>query len=200
MKRAARGITGQQIREAIDQLVADDQEPTTTSIRSIIGSGSFMTIGTALDKWRDEQLAGAKAQVPKIPNSVNQLFQRIWIEAWRTANDHHETERSGFRAERQDWSKERGELMAEISQLESKDSDQLAKLEQCEADTREQTERLSAAEQTLAAAHARTEVLEAENNRLRDDRQQLTSQLAAISERAATAEALLNQSAPKEGK
>lgn len=89
--------------------------------------------------------------------------------------------------------------MAEISQLESQDADQLAKLEQCDADTREQTERLSAAEQTVAASHARTEVPEAENNRLRDDRQQLTTQLATISERAATAEALLNQSARKVG-
>jgi hypothetical protein len=42
---------------------------------------------------------------------------------------------------------------------------------------------------------ARIESLEAENDRIRQERQQMTVQLAAVSERAAAAEALLGRPA-----
>ena len=198
MKRATqRGITEQQIREAIEQILADNQEPTTTSVRAVLGTGSFTTIGAVLSKWRHEKTLDSQVPVPQVPKSIAQLTQRLWSEAWRSAHECHETERAGFRAERQDWNREKIELEAEITQLESLSAEQIATFEEREASLNEQHNLLLSSKQDLAVANARIESLETENGRLVDERRQFATQIANISERAATAEALLKQSAAK---
>lgn len=194
MKRATqRGITEQQIREAIEQILAEDQEPTTTAVRAILGSGSFSTIASVLSKWRDEKASDAKTPMPQIPKSATQLTQRLWSEAWQSALEFHETERDGFRAQRRDWNREKSELEAEVSQLESLCAEQLATLEEHAATLNEKTRILVSSKQDLAVANARIESLETEIGRLLDERRQFSTQLAEVSERAAMAETRLQQ-------
>lgn len=194
MKREGqRGITEQQIREAIEHILSEDQEPTTTSVRAVLGTGSFTTIGAVLSKWRDEKALDSQIPVPQVPKSATQLTQRLWSEAWRSAQECHETERAGFKAERQDWTREKFEHEAEIAQLESVNAGQLAALEERDASLNEQHKRLVSTEQDLAVAHAQISSLETENRRLVDERRQFTTQIANVSERAATAEARLKQ-------
>jgi hypothetical protein len=195
MTRATtRGITEKQIRDAIEQLLDDSQEPTTTRIRGVLGTGSYTTIGAALAKWRGEQDAAHQSRVPSVPDSVKQLFHRLWLEACRSADDGHEVERTGFRAERHAWDQAQAELAAEIARLEAQTAEQFEKLNECDTAQGHLTDLLSDCEQKCAVTNGRIESLDEENNRLRNEQQRLTAQLASISERAATAETLLKQS------
>jgi hypothetical protein len=192
-RTTTRGITEQQIREAIDQLLDDNQEPTTTRIRGVLGAGSFTTIGATLAKWRSEQDAAHQNRIPAVPDPVKKLFHRIWLEACRSADDGHEAERAGFRAEQQTWEQMRIEFTAEIARLESLVAEQLERLDEHEAAQTRHIHSLSDCEQKLAGAKGRIESLEAENSRLRGEQQRFTAQLASVAERAATAETLLSQ-------
>ena len=191
-----RGINEEQIREAINRLLDDNEEPTTTRIRGVLGSGSFTTIGTVLAKWRSERDTAHQNSLPSAPDSVKKLFHRLWLEACRSADDGHELERAGFRAERHTWEQMRLELTEEVARLESQNAQQLNNLDECEKSKSQQSVSLSQCEQRLAVTSGRIESLEAENSRLRDEQQRFTVQLAAMAERAATAEALLNQAKP----
>ena len=186
-----RGITEEQIREAIQQLLSEDQEPTTTTIRDVLGRGSFTTIGAVLAKWRDEQATIRKAQTPRIPKSIQSLFERVWIAAWEDATDVHEAERVGFRTERENCKRLEAELTAELIRVEERDGEQLRRIEELEAAQQQLQESVAEKEKLLAVATTKIESVEEELSRLRDERQQLVDQLTAASERAATAEALL---------
>lgn len=196
MKRTPkRGVTESEIREAIEQLVANNQQPTTTSVRAVLGTGSFTTIGTTLTKWREEQEAAAKPPLPTMPQSMAQQFQRLWRDACQAANSEFEAERAGFRADRLAWKNEQLELMTEITQLETQSADLLAEMDQAQLQFQEQSSLITERDRQIAAMQARIESLEAENDRMRQERQQMTVQLAAVSERAAGAEALLSRPA-----
>jgi chromosome segregation ATPase len=188
-KLAPRGITEPQIREAIARLQEENDEPTTTKIRNLLGTGSFTTIGTALAKWRSEQEATTKSRIPAVPDSVKTLFQRVWLEAWQSASDAHQSERVGFRAERATWEQLKAEMMAEINRLESNCAEIAETLKHCESITQQQAERFNRTEKKLAAAESRIAALSAEISHLREERIRFVEQLSALSERAAAAEA-----------
>ena len=188
-KSTPRGISEPQIREAITQLQEENQEPTTTKIRNMLGTGSFTTIGTVLAKWRDEQEAKAESHIPAAPDSVRKLFQRFWQVAWQSASNAHESERIGFHTERTSWQQSKSELMAELARLEATCVDIAEKLEDSESKKQQQTGQINNAENKLAAADSRIASLDAEVLHLRQEQIRLVNQVAVLSERAATAEA-----------
>jgi len=194
MGRETKGITEQQIRDAIEQMIADDLEPSTTGIRAIIGTGSYSTISSVLTKWRDQQQANSRGRAPKIPATVNQLFQRVWSEVWQAANARHELELAGINAEKKAWSDEKRELLAEITRLETIVEQQTIALADHDKQQISQAELLAQRDNELAAARAAAATFETENERLREERQQFASQLSAVTERAVVAETMLSRS------
>ena len=191
--KPSRGVSEAQIREAIIELVDNHQEPTTTKIRNLLGTGSFTTIGAVLTKWRVEQEAATLSPIPPIPEAVGRHFRRVWQEASKLAVDAHESERTGFRTERSRWEGERKELQTEISRLEMLVAKLDEDLDSVKSAEQQQQPRLAEYEKQLSVAHGNSESCTLEVERLRADAAQSLRQIRSLSERAAKAETLLEQ-------
>ena len=191
--KSSRGVSEAQIRQAIVELVDADQEPTTTKIRNLLGTGSFTTIGAVLTKWRAEQEAATQSPTPPIPEAIGRHFRRVWQEACKLAVDAHESERTGFRTERSRWEGERKELQTEISRLEMLLAELDEDLDSVKSAEQHQQLRLAEYEKQLSVAHGHNQSCTLEVERLRADAAQSLQQIRSLSERAAKAETLLEQ-------
>lgn len=191
--KPSRGLSEAQIREAIDELVGANQEPTTTKIRNLMGTGSFTTIGAVLTKWRAEQNAAVESQTPAMPEPLHRHFSQVWQAACKLAAELHDSERTGFAAERSSWQTERQELEAEISRLETLAAEQEERLETAHLTEQHQSQLLVDRDKQLGAISLRNESLGLEVERLRAEAAQSIEQIAALSERAARAETRLEQ-------
>ena len=74
------GVSADQIAEVICELDAAGREVTVTAVRERLGSGSFTTIGAALNEWRREQAQATRPVVPKPPESLLVLWRQLWSE------------------------------------------------------------------------------------------------------------------------
>ena len=97
---------------------ASGHEPTATSVRERLGSGSYTTIAAVLTDWRREKASETRAQTPEPPDAVRHLMTHFWGEAWKAAMNVHEPERQAFARERQDHDRVKSEMVAEITRLE----------------------------------------------------------------------------------
>jgi hypothetical protein len=192
-RKPSRGVSEAQIREAIVELVDNHQEPTTTKIRNLLGTGSFTTIGAVLTQWRAEQEAATQSPIPPIPEAIGRYFRRVWQEACQSAADAHESERTGFRTERSRWEGERKELQTEISRLETLLAELDEDLDSVKLVEQQQQRRLAEYEKQLSVAHGHNQSCTLEVERLRADAAQSLQQIRSLSERAAKAETLLEQ-------
>lgn len=188
-----RGITRKQIEEAIEELVGAGEHPTTTKIRRVLGTGSYTTIGNALQKWR-EQVAREKP-VPTIPKEVEKLFSRLWTAAVENAAAAHENERTGFNTARVDLETANVELLAEVARLESQQESASKENTELHVQLVEKSQQLREMETARARADAELEAQQRQIERLGSDNQRAIEQIAKLSERAAIAEtALANDS------
>ena len=191
--KPSRGVSEAQIREAIVELVDTHQEPTTTKIRNLLGTGSFTTIGAVLTRWRAEQEASTQSPIPPIPEAVGRHFRRVWQEACKSAVDAHESERTGFQTARSHWEVERKELQTEISRLETLVAELDEDLDSVKSAEQQQQQRLVDYEKQLSVVHGNNQSCTLEVERLRTDAAQSLQQIRSLSERAAKAETLLEQ-------
>lgn len=115
---ARTGVGSEKITEVIRELEGQGKEPTVTTIRERLGSGSYSTIGAVLADWRREKASEARPAVPEPPESMRHLVNQLWAEAWTASLKVHEPERQAFQRERQDAERSKGEMLAEIDRLE----------------------------------------------------------------------------------
>jgi len=113
------GITRDQVFAAADQLAAEGTQPTAKLVRDRTG-GSFSTITPHLAGWKDERGGRGVANIPDMPEGVAGAARAMWAAAWNTAQEMIKTERDGLTAARREMEKERGEMAAEIVELETK--------------------------------------------------------------------------------
>jgi chromosome segregation ATPase len=112
------GVGTEKIIGVIRELEASGHEPTATSVRERLGSGSYTTIAAVLTDWRREKASETRAQTPEPPDAVRHLMTHFWGEAWKAAMNVHEPERQAFARERQDHDRVKSEMVAEITRLE----------------------------------------------------------------------------------
>ena len=118
--KPSRGVSEAQIREAIVELVDNHQEPTTTKIRNLLGTGSFTTIGAVLTTMASRTGSCHAVTDPPDPRGRwPSIFVASGRKPVKSAADAHESERTGFRTARSHWEGERKELQTEISRLET---------------------------------------------------------------------------------
>jgi chromosome segregation ATPase len=187
-KPGRQGLSESQIQEAISQLQDEGQNPTPATIRGILGSGSYSTIGTVLSKWREEQKEAATSDVPDMPSALMRMSRQLWLAAWKGAKETHTTERAGFEAERSDWHREKSEMSSEIERLEESLAKSQQALEEAELTAQRSADEANKAENQLDVANGRIEILEVELAHMREDRNRQEQSLIQLTERAVKAE------------
>lgn len=86
----ARGVTQEQVNEAIEQIVAAGGRPTIERVRALLGTGSPNTLIRLLDVWWSELAGRLQAQrqsaaVPDAPDEVTQAASTLWETALKAA-------------------------------------------------------------------------------------------------------------------
>lgn len=74
---ARQGISKAQVYTAAAELREEGIAPTVQAVRERIGSGSYSTINTHLADWKAENAAQAVADIPAMPEKVQEAFNRI---------------------------------------------------------------------------------------------------------------------------
>jgi chromosome segregation ATPase len=115
-------LTQTQIFEAADALTAQGQRPTVTSVRKIIGSGSYTTIDAGLEEWKAHQAAHQrvfiKEPVPtEIAEPAQQWVEEVWTIALEKANARLQSEREALEKARQELEASHHEAIALADQL-----------------------------------------------------------------------------------
>ena len=111
---ARQGISKEQVYSAAAELREEGLTPTVQAVRERIGSGSFSTINTHLAEWKAENAAQAVADIPAMPEKVQEAFTRIWATAARSAQEGFETQREALEAVRKEMDRERASMAEEI--------------------------------------------------------------------------------------
>jgi chromosome segregation ATPase len=130
------------------------------AVRERIGSGSFSTINTHLADWKAENAAQGPADIPAMPEKVQEAFTRIWATAARSAQEDVETQREALEAMRREMDKERAAMAEEIERLEKALEETTTQAAQFEADLtieRQAGEEKAGQVTALTVANARLE-------------------------------------------
>jgi len=115
---ARQGISKEQVFTAATDIHREGAVPTVQEVRKRIGSGSYTTINSHLGEWRKEHAAmTAPANIPDIPERVNDAFKQIWAMATKAAQGTVETQRQALDAMRREMDKEQAAMAAEIEEL-----------------------------------------------------------------------------------
>jgi chromosome segregation ATPase len=158
---ARQGISKEQVYTAAAELREEGITPTVQAVRERIGSGSFSTINTHLAEWKTEHAAQAVADIPAMPEKVQEAFARIWATAARSAQEDVETQREALEAMRREMDKERAAMAEEIERLEGELEETTTKAAQLETDlTAERQAGEEKAEQVTALTIEKTRLEE----------------------------------------
>lgn len=111
---ARQSVTENQVFEAADQLQQEGLAISCNAIRDKVGIGSYSTIITLLDKWREAKL------VPEMPDTLNRSMQQLWAIACKEAQDIVKGEHEALATTRLKIELEYQNMVNEISQLETK--------------------------------------------------------------------------------
>src|SRR5512135_2064168 len=112
------GVGTEKIIQVIREVEAAGREPTATSVRERLGSGSYTTIAAVLADLRREKASQMRAEIPEPPEGLRHLFTQLWAEAWKAALNVHEPERQAFARARAEHGQITSEMAAEIARLE----------------------------------------------------------------------------------
>lgn len=79
---ARSGVQYEDVKHAIDTLMAKGEAPSVQKIREVLGTGSFTTISDHLREWRSrrEERAGA-VPAQEMPEPIRQLAEGLWEKA-----------------------------------------------------------------------------------------------------------------------
>ena len=187
------GVPPARIQEVIQQLDTEGAEVTVTAVRERLGSGSYSTIGTVLNDWRQTRAQAARPAIPEMPEPLYHLVRHLWAEAWKSADAAHDPERHAFDRERTEHEKAKQELAAEIRRLEAELERLAAEGESCRETLAQRQQELEAARVELTKATSTASVLQGELERLRTEGQKAIENLTAWVERASKAEMKLEE-------
>lgn len=70
--------TQEQVFEAAEKLAAESREVTPTTLREVLGRGSFSTLGKHLDAWRQARKIAPALVTINMPENVRAAFARCW--------------------------------------------------------------------------------------------------------------------------
>jgi chromosome segregation ATPase len=157
---ARQGISKEQVYTAAAELREEGTAPTVQAVRERIGSGSFSTINTHLADWKVENAAQGPADIPAMPEKVQDAFNRIWATAARSAQEGFETQREALEAVRKEMDRERASMAEEIERLEKDLEETTTQAAQFEADLtieRQAGEEKAGQVTALTVANARLE-------------------------------------------
>jgi chromosome segregation ATPase len=181
------GVTESDIKQAIQALEAEGVALTVSSIRARLGTGSFTTISTVLQRYREERERAVTATVPELPKPLQGLFEQVWAEAWRQADAKADTERQAH-----------AEMQAEIERLEKALADQAVETQEIKATLDAKTEALQNAEIQTARLQAALTAAQSEAQQAREGSVKMQEQLTSWVERATRAETKLEEAAKKD--
>jgi hypothetical protein len=148
---ARQGISEQQVIEAAEQLLQMGQAVTVSSVREVIGSGSFSTINAWLAKWKETGDRSKPADVPEMPETVARGVRHLWASAWNEAQGGIKAEREALEAARRDMEREQRAMAAEIARLESENAAQAEDFDRVTAALAEKTLALAEADKAASA-------------------------------------------------
>ena len=187
------GLTEDDLRQAIAELVASEQKVTPTKVRELLGTGSFTTISRAIAAWKHEQETTPAVHVPDPPKCVARLLQQLWHQAWISAHASFDDERQRFAAAESAFAKERQEMLNEIGRLETENLELMNRIEECEGRLRQQQDELVDRDRNLANLRGQLESVKCELVMANQERQHAASQLTSWIERASRAETKLRE-------
>lgn len=113
------GVTREQVFEAADALVREGQSPTVVAVRGRLGGGSPNTITPLLGEWKALHESRQVESIPPVPEGVETVMRQVWGSAWKEAQGQLEAERAALTKVREDIETERGQMLGEISRLDS---------------------------------------------------------------------------------
>jgi chromosome segregation ATPase len=183
------GVTREQVYGAADALVLEGQAPTVVAVRTKLGGGSPNTITPYLAEWKEAHETKRADTLPPLPEPVEGAMRQVWGSAWKGAQEQLEGEREALVTARKDIEKERAEMLAEISRLDTA-------LEQAQGETRKTAEDLEserrAHDQTKAEVREARAVAAERDKRIEDQTRELAEvrrQLSDASGKASRLEA-----------
>ena len=162
-------ITTEQIHQTANKLAEQGIKPTQTNVREALGGGSFTTIAEALRTWRQEQETVTQLQAVVIPQDITDRTQTLTAQIWETAqalaNERLAKEREALAhkealliGENDEMQKvvatlesEQGELLAQLDEMNNKNTAQAEQLEQEADNNRRQLEQIKQLEIQLKA-------------------------------------------------
>ena len=91
----ARGVTQEQVNDAVEQLLLEGERPTIERVRAVLGTGSPNTLTRMLDHWwkgLGERLTAQRrsAAVPEAPAAVVDAASALWEAALAAGQAHAE--------------------------------------------------------------------------------------------------------------
>ena len=141
----ARGITETDVHTAADELVSAGERSTVDRIRAHLGTGSPNTVTRWLETWwrglaPHLHAHGIQQAIPELPAPVSRLAQQLWEQA--VGITHADAEQA--------LAQDRLQLDAQRRELESREGEQQAQLQDAAAAADQARQALAAAEQRLA--------------------------------------------------
>lgn len=175
-------VTQEQVFALADQLVAAGEKPTMTRVREMIGGGSYSTIKTYLDVWKQERQL--PAPVSDLPPELTAKGEELLRSVWQIAMSHAEAQIAQVRAEAQ---RQVAETRADVQQLEAalmgQEHEQAAQAQQL-AEQVAQVQQLEAQRAelrlTLRTAETRAGELDARVQDLKDERDTAHQEAATL--------------------
>ncbi len=80
----SRGVSGNDVERAADQLLRAGERPTVEKVRSTLGTGSPNTINPLLDAWwkrLSSRLDAGPAALHRLPENVAHVAESLWLQA-----------------------------------------------------------------------------------------------------------------------
>src|SRR5690554_2465992 len=143
------GIQYDDVRGAIDVLMARGESPSVQKIREVLGTGSFTTISDHLREWRTRREENRDVPPPRgMPAALQELAEALWQKAQEGANQalaHYREEADGrveaaearvaeARRQAEDASQREAALAAHLTATEQRLEERSTALARCEAE------------------------------------------------------------------
>lgn len=192
-------LTEEEIRQAIEDIFVNGENPTQTKVRQRLGRGSYATINKVLKAWREGATIDTSAinlgQVEPMPEEIGKLFERVWATAYISAEQQAsssqievlEAENTRLREQLEEYPK----LRSEVEGLQSAQRPLIDKVERL---SRENTELLRRIDFQREAENLETQAkwqagvlraqeLEQDNVNLQNQVRRLEEKLSEVGER-----------------
>lgn len=181
--------TQEQVFEAADKLAAEGKEVTQTTLREVLGRGSFSTLGKHIDAWQEARRTTPVPVVIDMPESVKAAFAQCWQAAAAEAGKEIAAIREKADAEIKGTKRRLDEALAEVERLEEDANADAATLE---AAQNALAQTVKDAQQAATDATAREAALSATAEQMQ---KQIEAQQAELARTHAEAEAANKQHA-----